>query len=368
MKVEVVDKRLERIRVRPESEEDLWVLKTILRPGDYVVGKTYRDVAKGGRGEKEKRAIVVKLQVKNVEFQPFTGKLRIFGVIVEGPEEYGVKGRHQSILVVPGKEILVERSGGWPERVIEKLKQAGPRGRTVIAAVDYDEYAVAVMSHHGVKFLVDSSTSLPGKDDPSREQEVGRLVEKIAGMIVRAASDYKAPLAIIVGPGFLKRMVAEKVKSMAPGLKLIVDDASMGGRAGVEEALRRPSIWSVLREYTIAEVEEILAEVMKEAARGGERIAIGVDEAYAVARMGAVERLVVVDEMIYALDDDLRERVSRILEEVEKRGGRVVIVPRDTPVGERVWMMGGLVALLRFPVPHEARRLGAGDEGGGSPD
>lgn len=359
--MEVIDKRRERLRVRPESEEDLWILKTILRPGDYVIGKTYRDVAKGGKGEKEKRAIIVKIAIKNVEFQPFTGKLRLFGVIVEGPEEYGVKGKHQSILLVPGKEVVIEREGGWPNKVIEKLREAGPRGRTVIAAVDYDEYAIAVLSPHGVKFVVDTGTSLPGKDDPSREQEVRSLVERIANLIVRTASEYKAPIAVVVGPGFLKKLVAEKVKGMAPNLRLIVDESSMGGRAGVEEAMRRPSIWSVLQEYAIAEAEEVLAQAMKEAAHGGERLATGVDEALVVSRMGAVDRMVVVDELIYALDDDVRRKVSEILDEVEKRGGKVVIIPRDSPIGERIWMMGGIVALLRFPVPPSARVLDAGD-------
>lgn len=361
MQVEVIDKRRVRLRVRPESEEDLWILKTILRPGDFVVGKTYRDVAKGGRGEKEKRAIVVKLRVKNVEFQPFTGKLRLFGVIVEGPEEYGVRGKHQSILLVPGKEVVIEREEGWPVRVIEKLKEAGPRGRTVISAVDYDEYAIAVLSPHGVKFIVDTGTGLPGKDDPSREQEVQKLVDRIAGLIVKTASDYKAPVVVIVGPGYLKRLVADKVKAMAPNLRLIIDDSSMGGRAGVEEAMRRPSIWSVLQEYAIAEAEEILAAAMKEAAHGGGKLATGVEDTLVVSRMGAVEKLVVVDELIYALDDELREKVAEILDIVEGRAGKVIIVPRNSPVGERIWMMGGIIAILRFPVPSSARGLDAGD-------
>ena len=74
------------VKVYIESEEDLWTLKILLRPGDLVEGLTTRDVAGRLGGEKERRPMIVKLRVENVEFQPFTGKLRIFGVVVEGPE------------------------------------------------------------------------------------------------------------------------------------------------------------------------------------------------------------------------------------------------------------------------------------------
>ncbi len=356
MRVEVLDRRRERLRVTPESEEDLWTIKTVLRPGDYVVGKTYRDVARGGRGEKEKRPITVKLRVKNVEFQPFTGKLRVFGVIVEGPEEYGVKGKHQSILVTPSTSIILEREGGWRREYIERLESSGPKGRAVIVAVDYDEYGVAVVSPQGVKVLVDKSTRLPGKDDPSREQELEKLKAEVAKEAIAAASNYKAGLVVVTGPGALKRDVAERIRSSAPNLRVIVDDASMGGRAGIEEALRRHTVSRVLRDYAVAEAEELLGEIMKAAARDPQRVALGARDAAAVARMGAVEAIVIVDELLYSIDDEEREAVNEALEEAYRRGARVIIVPRDSPVGERLWMMGGVAALLRFPVPDEARR------------
>ncbi|MCE4620724.1 MAG: mRNA surveillance protein Pelota [Desulfurococcales archaeon] len=363
MKIEVIDRRREKLRVRPESEEDLWALRVVLRPGDYVKGRTIRDVAKGGRGEKEKRPITVKIRVKNVEFQPFVGKLRIFGVIVEGPEEYGVKGKHQSILVSPGTELILERAGGWPETAIEKLKSSGPSGKAVIVAVDYDEYAIAITASYGVKIVVDNYIRLPGKDDPSREQEQQRIVEKIAMETVRTAADSGARVVIVAGPGPLKDQIAGKIRELAPHLTVIVDEASRGGRGGVDEVLRRPSVWRVLREYEITEAEELLSNLLREASRGGERIALGPREVLATALMGAVEKLVVVDELLYALDDDLRETVTRAVEEAEKRRARVIIVPRDSPVGERLYLMGGIAAILRYPVPHEARGslLGASD-------
>ncbi len=362
MRIEVLDRRREALRVTPESEEDLWVLKTVVRPGDLVKGRTFRDVAVGGRGEKEKRPITVKIRVKNVEFQPFTGRLRFFGVIVEGPEEYGVKGKHQSILVTPGTTVILERPGGWPERVLKRLESTGPRGSAVVAAIDYDEYGIAVVSPQGMKILVDKYVRLPGKDDPSREHEEERLIAEAASSIVEAAAKYRARVAVVAGPGPLKQRVADRVRASAPGIHVIVDDASMGGRAGIEEALRRQSVARALKDYTIAEAEALLAELMKRASRDPSLIAVGVDEVLAVSRMGAAEAVVVTDDTLFALDDEVREKAVRAVEEADKRGARVVIVPQQSPPGERLRLMGGIAAVLRFPVPPEARRLEGGTD------
>lgn len=357
MKVEVIDGKLRRLRVRPEVDEDLWTLLSILRPGDLVKGKTTRDVAVGGRGRKERRPMVVKLRVKNVEFQPFTGRLRVYGVIVEGPEEYGVQGRHHAITIAPGQEVVIEREEGWPEWVVSKLRESGPRGRALIVAVDYDEYGIALLAPHGFKMIVEGASRLPGKDDPSWDQAFEAYINKVARDSVEAASRENAGIVIAVGPGDPKRLVAEKIREAAPTLKVFVDDASMGGRAGIEEAVRRPKVAEALREYSIVEAERVLEEAMRLLARSPDRVAYTLREVAAAARLGAVEACILVSDRLYSMDDEERGLALEILEWGERTRARVYLVPPDSPVGEKVLRLGGAVAVLRYPLPSEARRL-----------
>ena len=357
MRVDVLDSRGRRLRARPESEEDLWALMTVLRPGDRVRGRTLRDVARGGRGAKERRPIVVTLEVKRVEFQPFTGRLRLYGVIVEGPEEYGVQGKHHSMTIAPGQEVVLERESGWPAEALRALRESGPRGRAVIAAVDYDEYSVAVLAPHGFRVAVEGHSGLPGKDSPSWEEAYRAYVSRVADAVVETASREAARVVVIVGPGDTKRQVAGMVRSRAPGLSVFVDDASMGGRAGVEEALRRPRTAQALREYAVVEAESVLEEALRRLARDPERVAFGLEEALAAARLGAVESLVMPSNLLYSIDDRERELAVELLDAARATRARVVLVPEDSPVGEKAYRLGGAVALLRYPLPREARRL-----------
>ncbi len=357
MKVEVLDNKLRRIKVRPEGDEDLWTLLSILRPGDFVKGKTTRDVAVGGRDRKERRPMIVKLAVKNVEFQPFTGRLRVYGVIVEGPEEYGVQGKHHALTIAPGQEVVIERENGWPEWVVDKLRASGPQGRALIIAVDYDEFGIALIAPHGFKMLAEGSSGLPGKDSPSRDQEFTSYISKVARLAVEMATRENAGIAIVVGPGEPKRLVAEKLRESTPNLKVFVDDASMGGRAGVEEAVRRPKVTEALREYSIVEAEKVLEEAMRLLARDPDRVAYTLNEAAAVVKLGAAESVILVSEKLYSLDEEEREIALEILEWGERTRARVYLVPPDSPVGEKVSRLGGAVAVLRYPLPTDARRL-----------
>ncbi|MEB3773933.1 MAG: mRNA surveillance protein Pelota [Desulfurococcales archaeon] len=359
MKIISIDKRRENVRVRIEGEEDLWTLKTLLRQGDLVKARTYREVSLGGRGQKERRPLTLKIRVKNVEFQPFTGKLRIFGVIVEGPEEYGLKGKHHSLVLGKGQEVEIERPGGWSGRELRRIEESGPRGRAIIAAIDYDEYGIALLAPYGFKMLVEEYMRLPGKDDPGREQELESRIERVSRLIIGYSKEYDARVIAILGPGALKQRVAEKVKQQAPGAVVIVDDSSMGGRHGIEEGLRRGRVIDALREYYIAEANKVLADLLSLAARDPGRIATGIDDVRSVARLGAVERLVVIDSLLHDIDDSVRLGIDEVLSKVEEYRGRIIFIPEDSPPGEQVKRLGGVVAVLRYPVPREARRLSA---------
>ncbi len=349
MRVEVLDSKGRRIRVRPAGEEDLWALMVVLRPGDVVEGRTFRDVSVRG-GRKERRPIWVRLRVGGVEFQPFTGRLRVHGVIVDGPEEYGVKGRHHSMTIAPGQEVVLERESGWPRGALERLRRSGPGGRAVVAAVDYDEYAVALLSAHGYRVVAEGYSGLPGKDSPDREEALRRYVERVARLVVDAASREGVGVVVVVGPGDLKREVARRVTAAMKDVRVFVDDASMGGRAGVEEALRRPRVAEALREYSVVEAEAVIDEAMRLLARHPQMVATSLKAVREAAELGAVDKLAMVYDLLYSIDDEEREEAWRLLEAAERTRAKIVLVPQDSPAGERLRHLGGVIAVLRYPL------------------
>ncbi len=350
MKILAWNPRSGEMKLRIESEDDLWVLHLVLAPGDVVVARTTRDV-KSDTGEKRRIPMTLAVRVERTEFQPFTTRLRVHGVVIEGPERFGVKGSHHTLNIDIGSELTIVKEK-WPHHALDRIERACKKGLTaVVAAVDYDECAVALIRDQGLLFVYDKSLGLPGKGDPNRENELRRAIAEACKAISDAAKRAAVKAVVVVGPGPLKEKVAEKLKES--GLNVHVDTASSGGRAGVYEALRRGLVQKLLSDLSAIEAEEILEEFDRRLAKNPAMVAYGLDAVEKAASLGAVDKLLVLDEVLHSYDEEKRRRIDDLLREVERRRGRIVIVSKEAPAGMRLHVLGGVLALLRFPASYD---------------
>ncbi|NPA05365.1 MAG: mRNA surveillance protein pelota [Crenarchaeota archaeon] len=365
MKILGFDEKRGELRLRVESMDDVWLLSLIIRPGDYVRALTVREIKFGerGSGRSSRVAMTLTIRVRSVEFQPFTNKIRIRGIVIEGPERFGVKGKHHTISIGVGNELTIIREDGWPGYVLRKIRDAGLRVKVVVVAVDYDDYAIAIVRGQGVRVVVEGSLHLPGKDDPSWEEGLRKAVTVIAKQAVQAMKSAEADAVVVVGPGRVKNLVAEKIRELAgPGARIIVESASMGGEAGVREAIRRGLIERVAKEAEITAAERLLDELNLLIVKNPEQVAYGLPDVEYAVECNAVRELLVLDTLLYSEDPEKRRRVEELLEKADKRAARIRIVPVHSPAGMRLKSLGGIAAILRYPLPRQrTETLGSRD-------
>lgn len=358
MKLLNVDRKQRRVRLFIEDTDDLWVLRTMIAKGDRVEALTTRDVKVSDTGEAERRPMRLEIEVSDVEFQPFSGNLRVRGRITKGPEKYGLKGHWHTLALKPGMEVEIEKPSGWSKEMLERLGAKSGRSRALIVAVDYDEYAVALAGAQGVQVLYEGDIYLPGKDDPRRQEELRGYLSMLAKTVSDALSRVSNVKVIaVVGPGFLKEEVADRLREILTGYTIIVDDASMGGRKGIEEALRRDKLRRTLGELALARAEKILEEFHKYLAKEPDKVAFTLDDVLIVVKMGAASTVLLLDEMLFSYDEEERKKAQEILETTGKTGAEYMIVPMESPAGQMLWQMGGAIAILRYPLPRDARKL-----------
>src|SRR5437773_1323306 len=119
------DPKTGEIKVRVENPDDLWHLHNLLQPGDLVRASTYRredvktDKLRPERGEKVR--VTLTIRVEDVEFQAFSDRLRISGVIVEGPQ-----GLAQVRATEVGEALVLVGPGFTREAFVEYLKARDP--------------------------------------------------------------------------------------------------------------------------------------------------------------------------------------------------------------------------------------------------
>ncbi|MDW8011035.1 MAG: mRNA surveillance protein Pelota, partial [Sulfolobales archaeon] len=286
--------------------------------------------------------MVLAVRVQDVSFQPFSGRLRVHGVVVEGPEEYGVKGSYHTLSIDVGTELAVVKPR-WTQEQINRVKKASSRRvKVLLAAFDFDELAVAVLLEQGIKYVAERN--LPGLRDggPSIEE----LASEVSKVITSAVEREKPDAAVVASPAFLKDYVADILREKL-SIPVHVDSVSSGGRAGVSELMRRDSLKNVLRTHSIVLVEGIFEEFLKLLSVNSSRVAYGPEVVKMLADLGAISRLLVNEDMLYG---ERYELVGEIMEKVESRNGEVKIVPEETTTFTKVKAFGGLVAILKYPV------------------
>lgn len=327
------------VELRVECEDDLWVLKGVIAKGDVVVAKTLRDVKIDGEG-KRRLPMTLAIRVSDVYFQPFSGRLRIHGQIVEGPDEYGLRGSYHTLSIDVGSELAIIKPR-WTRELLNRLRRASSRRvKALLVALDFDELAIAVALDQGIKLAIERS--LPGLKDggPSAED----IVREVAELAASVASREEPDVIIVASPSFLKDLVAESLRRKL-SKPIYVDSVSEGGRAGVYEVIRRDAFRKVLHYHNVAVVEEIFEEFMRLLSSDSDRVAYGLQQVKVAAKEGAISKLLVCEDQLYS---DARDEVEELMERVEESGGEVRIVPEESPTFTKVKAFGGVVAVLRY--------------------
>lgn len=344
------------IKIIPETTDDLWILYNVVSIGDIVIAKTTREVKfdKGGRSRRVPMVLAVK--VTHLEFQHFTNRLRIRGIVVEGPEKFGVKGHYHTLNIDVGVLITIYKDK-WPSYMIKKIEEASKtRARILLIALDYDDIAIAIIFHQGLNIIYERSSNLPGKDSQYFETELDSYLKDIVGYVRNIVSREKVEAIVIGSPGYIKYRLGELLnKALHNRIRIYYDSVSMGGWPGVQELSKRDVIRNVLRDLEVIKAQNIVDEFMKLLSTNDSYVAYGINEVEEAVNNNAVSKLVIAESMLRLYER--REKIEKILDEAYRRKAEVVIAPYNSQVEKQVIGLGGIIAILRFPLEHLRNRV-----------
>ncbi len=143
--------------------------------------------------------------------------------------------------------------------------------------------------------------------------------------------------AIVAGPGFVKedfhKFLRENYPPQLAG-RVVVEDTSVTGRTGgIYEVIKRGTVEKVYRENRVAREVELVEKVLENIGRNNGLAAYGLKEVEEAVNYGAVETLLVLDEL---LKGENRERIEELMETVRhSRGGRSWWLVPSTRAGGR---------------------------------
>jgi len=341
------------VTVLPEVLDDFWVLYNIIRKGDKVYAKTTREVRFGDRydrPEKGKRiSVFLGVSVEKVMWDRYLNRLR-----VHGPEKIEATGSHHTLNVTLNKPLTIVKDK-WREYQLDQLRRTSERGvpPATVISIDDEGYCVAVLRGFGLEVKAEERISLPGKlRADERTRALQELFKSASKTLEDVWSELRAPI-IILGLGFIKNHFVKYLEEKRLELReSVIDMKSVNsvGKAGIYEALRSGVLSKALRHLRIAEESEAVEEVLKRLGKERATVTYGLAEVEKATALGAVEKMLLTDVRLREASDDERRLLENLMREVEKKRGRIIIVSTEHEAGMKLSSLGGIAALLRFPI------------------
>lgn len=336
-----------RIKLAVETLDDLWHLQNIVEPGDVATALTRRrehlKVDKLRPERLEKKPITLSIKVDEVEFHMFANVLRLLGIITRGPDI----GKHHAFSIEPGSKLTITKK--WRPEHLDRLREAvraGRRPRVLLVAIDDESAELGLVRQYGLEGLGTISHRRAGKRYVAeREADERKFFRQLASAIDDIISREGVRAVIVAGPGFTKDAFHSFLRETCPELveRVRLDSISSGGRTGLYEIVRRGLVERISAEDRVSFETALVEELIDAISKGG-LAAYGKAEVERAASIGAVEKLLVADEILRRG----RAGVEGLLEKVRKTRGQVIVISTEHDAGRQLLALKGVGALLRF--------------------
>lgn len=347
MKIISKDLKHGEIKLVPENLDDIWHLYNIIEEKDLVRAFTFRSSEEKDdkkRSKKaEKKRMLLGIRVSEVKFHEFADRLRIHGIIEEGPQDLG--SFHTLNIDADGMEPITIVKEEWKDHQLARIEEAVRlRDQPVVLFVSIDEdcATLAILRQSGVQWIADIYSNRSGKMYVSKDEQNNYFDEVIS--LVKNNKTEDSPLAI-VGPGFTKDNFIKYGKEKYPEIfeKAIVYATGHAGMNGIQEAIKTGLIKGMIIESRVVleteNVEKLLEEIKKDGLA-----TYGLDEVKKALVSGAVERLLIIDKMVRTKEGE------ELLKIAKETSSKFTIINTNHEAGKKLEGLGGVAAILRFKI------------------
>jgi protein pelota len=359
--LKITEKNLQQdfIKVVPDTPDDLWHLYNVIYKGDEVYAYSSRaiknDTATSRPKSGERVSAFMGVKVESVSWDKFLGKLRVHGLIIHAPDIIPT-GAHHTLSIALNQQMTIVKKE-WPKHLLVRLTKASEVEKPLlIISIDDEGFAIAETKQYGYETRVEQRIRLPGKQDADKRVEATKGYFKLALDSLQKLWSVNHNPIVVIGAGYVKNDFVNYLQEESKELsKAVVDIKSVnnGGTAGIDEALRSGVLLKAAHELRIVEETDTMEEVMKRLGKGEGNVTYGLEPVENAANMGAIEKLVLADTTLRDADEEQRLKLEELMRSVEKRQAVVTVVSTEHEAGFKLVSLGGVAALLRFPIYRE---------------
>jgi protein pelota len=349
------------IELIPENIDDLYGIYRILKPGDKVRASTSRRVRRKedeGRADTGERVkMTLEVEVEELAFHGFGDNLRFKGTVIDGPDDLVSLGSYHTISLSLMEKVRIVKTDWTPmeKKVIDDIEKASMLAKIIVAVVEDNSICVALVTQFSTKIISEFSSSISRKyEDPKvHSSEVGQFFQDALQLIQDIVKQHETKVIILAGPGFTPENFHQFIKTRDQQLfeKVTRVHVSTGGRVGLKEVLSTKLPEKIANEQRVAYETRLIDEVLKRLGQDTGTVTYGIDNVKRALEMGAIDTLLISDDQISIEDLDKRKSIDEMVDVNSSMRGKTVLMSINHESGEQLSKLGGIAALLRYPLP-----------------
>ncbi|KAF2095382.1 translation factor pelota [Rhizodiscina lignyota] len=365
----------------PEVPEDMWHAYNLIRPTDILRANTIRRVvtkqSATGTTSSERMHVTLTIRVKSTDFDTSAGQLHISGIVASENQHVGL-GQHHTLDLELHRNFTLEKADGWDSIAIEILKESVKTGNTaqLWAVVMQEGLAnICQITEHQTIHRQAVTVAIPHKRSGTSDYEkaVTKFHSTLLSTLLRhielpstpSPSNPPPPL-LIASPAFYAANFLKYIKETATSTNnkvllsycstILTAHASSGHMSALAAALASPALRSKITDAKYAR-ETALMDRFYELIRKDDQTAwYGPKEVERAVEKGGVGRgggvLLISDSLFRSQDVRTRKRWVSLVDRVrDVEGGEVRVLSSLHESGKRLEALGGIAAILTFPIP-----------------
>ncbi|KAI2636572.1 hypothetical protein GGS26DRAFT_501418 [Hypomontagnella submonticulosa] len=360
------------VTLLPVEPEDMWHANNLIGPEDIVKAHAIRKVtteSKTGSTMSERVHTDLTIRVTSTFFDPGASQLHVSGtVIVEN--QFVSLGQYHTLDLELNRPFTLWKKYGWDSVAKETLSDALKQDKEgAVAAVVMQEGIanICLITEYRTILKQRVESTIPKKRSSSTEQDSGmkRFFDKTLSTLVRSI-DFSVPRPLLLAsPGFVagdfKKYISDEgarradKSMMAMAREATVVHSSSGHLHSLNEILKSPEVLATMKDMKFSKETRFMDDFFDKLRKDDGRAWYGTAPVEKAVKEGAVGRgggvLLINNSLFRSMDIATRRRYVAMVDKVKADGGEARILSSDHESGQRLDALGGIAALLTYPMP-----------------
>jgi protein pelota len=320
------------------------------------------------------------IRVRGLDFDTQAGQLHVSGQIAE-ENKYTKIGQFHTLDLELKRNFTLEKGDGWDSVALDMLNEAvdPEKGAEAVAVVMQEGLAnICFVTSYQTILKQRVEATIPRKRAgraSDHDNGLKKFFQTTLDTLLRLVDVSEGKPILLASPGFtaasfLKHINEAAVSTankelMANKSNFLVVHSSSGHLHSLNEVLKSPEVLARLKDTKYSRETKIMDDFFDLLRKDDGRAWYGPKEVEKAVEKGAVGRgggvLLISNHLFRSQDIETRRRWVRLVDRVkEEEGGDVRVLISEHESGKRLEGLGGIAAILTFPIEDE--EMGDGED------